>query len=191
MLKISHNIFVFKEVIPLPLIDRLISLQDSNSEKFRVDINIEDFDLFLELDRFWKEKIEPPYLDDYLQIYDIDAGIGYNSNPKVVEELKEYVRAKWRDMFLLRYNTENSKEAYRNVHWDFSGLSFIGCLSSEYEGGDLFFPRQNVGYKLELGDIIIFPGGLSHPHYVNPTIGVRNVLVGQSLTLPQAVKIDY
>jgi predicted 2-oxoglutarate/Fe(II)-dependent dioxygenase YbiX len=77
-------------------------------------------------------------------------------------------------------NTNDQK----NIHWDFSFMTFVGCLSENFDGGLLVFPRQNVEFKLKLGDIIVFPGGITHPHYVTKvTEGQRNVLVGQSLNL--------
>jgi predicted 2-oxoglutarate/Fe(II)-dependent dioxygenase YbiX len=55
-------------------------------------------------------------------------------------------------------------------------------LRDDYEGGELCFPRQNESIKLNKGDIVFFPGGLTHPHFVKPTTnGVRDVLVGQIL----------
>jgi predicted 2-oxoglutarate/Fe(II)-dependent dioxygenase YbiX len=85
---------------------------------------------------------------------------------------------------MLTYNTDMNSNGEKNVHWDFSFMTFVGCLSENFDGGVLFFPRQNVNYKLKMGDIIVFPGGITHPHYVTKvTEGQRNVLIGQSFNI--------
>jgi hypothetical protein len=71
-------------------------------------------------------------------------------------------------------------------------LTILGGLNGGYEGGDLVFPRQNLRVKLKKGDIIIFPAGLTHPHYVDVvTSGHRIVIVGQSLYPEQDHKVEY
>jgi predicted 2-oxoglutarate/Fe(II)-dependent dioxygenase YbiX len=77
------------------------------------------------------------------------------------------------------------------LHWDFSQFTFVICLTDDYEGGVLSFPRQNEHIRLKKGDIVFFPGGLTHPHFVNPTTsGVRDVLVGQILPQQQDHEIS-
>jgi predicted 2-oxoglutarate/Fe(II)-dependent dioxygenase YbiX len=131
-------------------------------------------------------------LGHYFSTYDVEKGIGLNSSDETIKQLSKFVETKWRDLFLLHYTPNSLNNGEKDIHWDFSGLSMVGCLTDDYEGGKLIFPRQNVTYRLEKGDIIVFPGGLTHPHYVEPvTKGLRDVIVGQSMTLSQDHKIDY
>lgn len=37
-------------------------------------------------------------------------------------------------------------------------------LNDEYEGGETFFPRQQLLFKGEIGDLIFFPSTFTHPH---------------------------
>ena len=50
-------------------------------------------------------------------------------------------------------------------------FSTIIALNSDYEGGELCFPNQDVKIKLEAGDAIIFPPYWTHLHYTNALNG--------------------
>lgn len=53
-------------------------------------------------------------------------------------------------------------------------LSIIGCLNSDYGGGELSFFSGEVKFKLEAGDICVFPSCYLFPHEVLPvTSGSR------------------
>ena len=47
---------------------------------------------------------------------------------------------------------------------DRSGLLY---LNSEYEGGLLNFPKQNIKIRLKMGEAICFPSYWTHPHEVS------------------------
>jgi hypothetical protein len=42
--------------------------------------------------------------------------------------------------------------------------SCVMFLNDEYEGGEISFPRQELDFKGETGDIIFFPSNFTHPH---------------------------
>jgi hypothetical protein len=50
-------------------------------------------------------------------------------------------------------------------------LSIIGCLNSDYEGGELSFFGGKVLHKLTAGQICIFPSNFMYPHEVLPVTG--------------------
>ena len=50
-------------------------------------------------------------------------------------------------------------------------FSTIIALNSDYEGGELCFPFQDVEIKLEAGDAIVFPPYRTHVHYTNALNG--------------------
>tara|TARA_R110002153_G_scaffold37861_1_gene110444 strand:+ start:68 stop:679 length:612 start_codon:yes stop_codon:yes gene_type:complete len=50
-------------------------------------------------------------------------------------------------------------------------FSTIIALNSDYEGGELCFPFQDVEIKLEAGDAIVFPPYRTHLHYTNALNG--------------------
>lgn len=192
MKQIDLDIFVFRNVIPNELIIKLLDIRNKNSFEGRLDLNLEDMNVFYEFNSFWFDRIESSYLNHYFNSYNTEKGIGLNSSEETINQLKKFVETKWRDLFLLHYTPFNMNKGEKDTHWDFSGLSTVGCLNDEYEGGELVFPRQKIRYRLDKGDIIVFPGGLTHPHYVEPvTNGFRDVIVGQSMTLIQDHKINY
>lgn len=192
MKNLGCDVILFENVIPNDLVNKFINLRINSNHNNRIDIHQINMDLFNEFNIFWLNNIEKPMLDDYFKIYDVNSNKGFNVSEQTIKDIKDYVATKWRDVFLLHYSQENSGNSENNVHWDFSGLTTVGCLSENYVGGILSFPRQNLKIKLYKGDVIVFPGGITHPHYVTPTTGgYRDVIVGQSLTLPQDHKIVY
>jgi hypothetical protein len=49
-------------------------------------------------------------------------------------------------------------------------LSVIAFPNDDYEGGRLFFPRQNIYVPKEAGSLVIFPSGFTHPHEAEPVL---------------------
>jgi predicted 2-oxoglutarate/Fe(II)-dependent dioxygenase YbiX len=79
---------------------------------------------------------------------------------------------------LLKYTTGQ----FYKQHYDASSdtprsLSVIMSLTSSYEGGDVVFWGTN-SYRLERGDVLIFPSSFIFPHEVSPvTSGTRYTVV--------------
>lgn len=55
--------------------------------------------------------------------------------------------------------------------------SVIIQLTTNEEGGQLVFPRQNKTIKTEAGKLVIFPPYGTYGHYVTPSPTVREVIV--------------
>jgi len=186
MRQIDLDIFVYPKIMDDVLISQLLSVRKNSGHSNRIDLNNVDKNTFHMFNNFWFSEIEDLYLDHYLSIYNVEEGVGLNSSDETLKGIKEYNKTKWRDVFLLHYNPVNLNSGKKTTHWDFTGLTAVGCLNDDYEGGEIVFPRQNITYRINRGDVIVFPGGLTHPHYVEPvTKGLRDVIVGQSMTLPQ------
>ena len=49
--------------------------------------------------------------------------------------------------------------------------SVIVALNSDYEGGEFYFPRQDITVKLKAGEALIFPPYWTHPHGTNELNG--------------------
>jgi|3_EtaG_2_1085321.scaffolds.fasta_scaffold48418_2 hypothetical protein len=43
-------------------------------------------------------------------------------------------------------------------------LSIIAFCNDDYEGGELYFPRQDLTIKPESGLLVLFPSSFTHPH---------------------------
>jgi hypothetical protein len=94
-----------------------------------------------------------------------------------------------RDIFLARFISGGQQGL--NIHCDGSQFSFVIALNdkAEYEGGGTMFPNLSPDimkkmdsngnvFKLDIGDIIIFPGGVV-PHASEPILsGKRYILAG-------------
>ena len=129
-------------------------------------------DLMDQFNNFWFDKVEDMMMDYYLMHID---------DPDVIEGYRLHGQTDWKDLFLQHYLPDEGNNK-NDIHIDFSGLTFIGCLDDKYEGGYLSFPKQNYKIKLGRRDLIIFPGNFTHPHGVSPILsGDRKVVVGQSL----------
>lgn len=68
-----------------------------------------------------------------------------------------------RDLFVIKYCEKN--QAALPLHHDMSMISMAIKLNDDYSGGSLNFPRQNVtNDSLNVGDAIIWPAQVTHPH---------------------------
>jgi Rps23 Pro-64 3,4-dihydroxylase Tpa1-like proline 4-hydroxylase len=67
---------------------------------------------------------------------------------------------------LLKYN----KGDFYKLHVDGAAytssrkISGLLYLNDDYDGGELFFPRQNYKYKPKTGSVLMFPSIYTHPH---------------------------
>lgn len=73
------------------------------------------------------------------------------------------IRASLNDGFVIKYDANN--QTALDLHHDTSIISGAVKLNDDYEGGELYFPRQNVSNKdVPVGWIILWPGKVTHPH---------------------------
>lgn len=68
-----------------------------------------------------------------------------------------------RDLFVIRYSKDTQKNL--NLHNDISYVSGSVKLNCDYEGAQLYFPRQNFyNTDVEVGDLLLWPSQVTHPH---------------------------
>ena len=66
-------------------------------------------------------------------------------------------------IFAIKYCMEG--QTHLPIHRDESYVSGSIKLNDNYEGGELTFPEQGYGNKdLEVGDLLMWPGSITHPH---------------------------
>ena len=133
--------------------ERLIDLADNNGnwdslqyDKFPAqEIRLKELGLWEELNKKWEEFIVP-----------------------IVEEYwKPMEMYGLRDAFVMRYNLETQKDL--PLHTDASLVTGSIKLNDDYEGADLFYPRQNISNKdIPVGKMILFPGAVTHGHECLP-----------------------
>jgi len=133
--------------------ERLIELADKNGDweslkydKFPAqEIRIKELGLWSELETKWNNFIVP-IVEKYwkpMEMYGL------------------------RDAFVMRYNLETQKDL--PLHTDASLVTGSVKLNDDYEGADLFYPRQNISNKdIPVGKMILFPGAVTHGHECLP-----------------------
>tara|TARA_Y100000034_G_C6792981_1_gene355198 strand:+ start:225 stop:908 length:684 start_codon:yes stop_codon:yes gene_type:complete len=124
--------------------------------------------------------------------------------------MKKYIEPKIVDVFLPVVKSTHADTGYRGLwsgypvpfckkwsadgghtnlrmHNDNSLLTMVIFLADDYEGCETTFPRQNwdASYlKGKAGHMVVFPGGLTHPHYGQKLkSGTKYSLVGRSSIL--------
>lgn len=75
-----------------------------------------------------------------------------------------------RDVFVIRYAL-GEQESLR-IHHDVAQLSGSVKLNEDYDGGELEFPRQGfTNDGLGVGDLLLWPSLVTHPHQTNQLRG--------------------
>ena len=116
-----------------------------------------------------------------IRLFDID--------PKLYEELEihwakniapmceEYwypmLHISLRDAFVMKYTLDTQKSLA--LHTDASLITGSVKLNDNYEGGELYFPRQDISNaNIPVGEMILFPGQVTHGHQCNElTSGIK------------------
>jgi hypothetical protein len=178
MKKLHDDIFLFEGILTTEIIRKGLEIvADRDRQSYGIE---EDSEFFNLINGLWFDQIEDAIHDEYFRHMPL---------PKEhIDSLKKFAKTDWRDLFFLRYYPENTKDLSSYVHADFSTWTFSAAFVPEdnYGGGRLCFPRQDVRYKLKEGDMVIFPGSLTHIHYTEAIEqGERIVLVGQSMPYSQ------
>ena len=74
-----------------------------------------------------------------------------------------------RKAFTMKYSADTQKTL--GLHTDAALVTGSMKLNDDYEGATLIFPRQGVTNKdIPVGKLILFPGPLTHGHYVDPLV---------------------
>ena len=69
--------------------------------------------------------------------------------------------------FIVKY--EMGVQESLRLHTDESNITISVRLNDNYKGCVLEFPRQNIqNNRVPVGDAMIFPGSITHPHHVHP-----------------------
>ena len=83
-------------------------------------------------------------------------------------QVQEYLRTEFTDfytIFAVKYAMGEENVTSLGLPCDDSFLTASIKLSDEYTGAELNFPNQDYdNSECEVGDLILFPGSLTHPH---------------------------
>jgi hypothetical protein len=71
-------------------------------------------------------------------------------------------------------------------HEGFRQLSAVLYLNDDYTGGETYFPRQEIKFKAQAGDLLLFPSNFCYPHESLPVIkGTKYAVVTWFVAYPQ------
>ena len=119
----------------------------------------------------WNRNNRLPYYTDDIHL-DKDLPEWHEVLTTGVEEALKVASGYWgigvgeaevASMFAIRYTLDTQIKL--DFHHDDSYISGSIKLNNNYSGGELYFPRQNFANKsISIGDLILWPGQLTHPH---------------------------
>lgn len=170
---VNSNIFVVENVIEPELCVNLISkLKDSNCTKLTISDgnNVECF----KIDNDTNPKITEFFIKKIIELMDEIvffkkvplSGIENIEFRKVYGETRLHPDGTCPDLTI---------HPTRNYHIKkIRSLTIIGVLNDDYEGGEYYFPSQNIKLKLKAGSFIMFPPYWTHPHSVSKIITKPN-----------------
>lgn len=131
------------------------------------------------------ETVELRTVMDTPGVADLDAGL-YLAFSEVMRDLMSdnpFVNVKRDEGYtVMRYGPGDScgmhSDTWQDLQVTQRVVSGIITLNSDYEGGELVFPRQGVLVRPETGMVILFPSSHAFPHQVLPVIsGHRYAIV--------------
>ena len=146
---ILHDDMLMVDFMTQSMCEDLIEIADSDGEweslsydKFPArEIRMKKLNLWDSLEHHW-EKYLCPLICDYwrpIEMYGM------------------------RDAFVMRYSLNTQTNL--NLHTDASLITGTVKLNDDYDGAELFFPRQNISNKdIPVGKCILFPGQVTHGH---------------------------
>ena len=167
----NHNIFVFDDIISDELCDECIDLidkyatQDESEFVVRTNVKAKGF------------SVQTCGLIDIKIRKDINEKL-YNVMSKLIESISLKV-----DISV----TSDAGFQFRKIHGETNlhtdgvchscsdkstenaklrQMAVIIALNSDYDGGEFYFPIQDITIKLKKGQIITFPPFWTHPHLV-------------------------
>lgn len=182
----KNDIIIIDNAFPDELCDlfanKILSMEDECVSIHNIPELLDPFN------EYWYSTLEKIFMKTWLFLKEDGTSSLYKYTKVELETIQNYAKTVWRDLYVLNYKFENTSALNDMIHSDFSNYTFSCGLidSNNFEGGEVVFPRQDFKIKINKGQMIIFPGGLTHPHYTSGiTSGRRLQFIGQSMPQQQ------
>jgi hypothetical protein len=115
------------------------------------------------------EKLQQRLKEEVDEFFGVDA---WPTSPAIVRWLPGQFQSPHADKEL--HEGENAGKPNDFPYYDIAGLFY---LNEDYNGGELYFPKQGVQFKPKAGAAYFFPGDLNYIHGVTEiTEGIRYVI---------------
>jgi len=85
------------------------------------------------------------------------------------------------EVYILRYRADKGKQQGMEAHYDSEPLACILTLNREFQGGGTYYPKWDFTALAETGEMLLYPGGLSHLH------GGKKITAGKRYALLHAL----
>lgn len=163
----SDNIFIFDDITTNEQCDYIIETMETYFKKKHYDI--EKWEIYKNVNCIF-----------IMDIKELDNMV-YNIINKVITNLKKYnINCNGDDGYCFRkiygptrIHTDGiyveKDKLYMSIK-KIRNMSIIICLNDDYEGGEFYFPIQDIKIKLKKGNIIAFPPYWTHPHMTYPLL---------------------
>ena len=106
-----------------------------------------------------------------IRLWDIDPKLFEDFEIHWQKHIKPIIEEYWspmmhyniRDAFVMKYTLDTQKSLA--LHTDASLVTGSVKLNDDYEGGELYFPRQDISnIDIPAGEMLLFPGQVTHGH---------------------------
>lgn len=106
-----------------------------------------------------------------IRLWDIDPKLFEDFEIHWQKHIKPIIEEYWspmmhyniRDAFIMKYTLDTQKSLA--LHTDASLVTGSVKLNDDYEGGELYFPRQDISnIDIPVGEMLLFPGQVTHGH---------------------------
>lgn len=143
----------------------LIDISKFYNEQFSNNI---EFDRYSEKSLGWfdirLDYLSPYFFEKYVNHYKRDI---IPLLEKVFSNVSSEIDG-WFSPYIIKYDEINQKS---DLHSDISQITLNIKLNNDYEGCDLYFPRQDFNSKdIPMGYAMIWPSTVTHPHGSTPLI---------------------
>jgi hypothetical protein len=164
--KIGDEIYVYKNFISDEELEEINSFILSLSEDDWYEQN-KDIKWMLRTD---DKKILGPIRDRIVSLADEDMTVG--SNTAFVKMKKDYSWGVHEDDYEFRDVIEKSKSYREGDPFESVDISAYGIVIyfNNFDGGEIYYPEQNIEYKPKPGDMVIHGSGFNCRH------GVKKIL---------------
>jgi hypothetical protein len=180
---LSDSILFFKNIVPSKLLNELDTYFDNcQIDEHLFEVNGTD-ETNAKIDLFLQKEIIPNILQYFLHLkhpkrddlndfswsYYLDREL-YNKTGKMEHFIERYMNIKVNTTCFRLVHRNNSTYDGNFIKYmgNMNNFTFILGLSKDNEhDSNLIFPIQSVNVKLNRGDILIVPAGITHPYGIN------------------------
>lgn len=178
---LGNGIFVYRDIFSsnLDIINRLENILNDDSHQYKwrdalvgyqqkmpeyrdcVDFKFKKTDIqhdtsepSLKLQQIWQDcyDVKAPAVQDYANKH----------------RLYDFLRY-WEAFNFVKYGPGQHFQEHHDHGYSYNcTVSLVGYINDDYEGGELYFSKQNLMIKPKAGDLYIFPSNYMYPHRAMP-----------------------